>query len=128
MKIDNCIKCEKFPCTDVTPERYTVPDIEIDPSVTILMISEAPPPTPGDYFYAAGDPFYLKTTIQAFNQAGLPVSCLKDILAHHIYITTAIKCGKTKYSICANTIKNCSELLEKEMNLFSQTKVLLLMQ
>ena len=126
MKIDT-ITCEKFPCTDIVPERYTIPNIEIDPSVTIFMISEAPPPAPDDYFYAGGTPFYVKTTVQAFNQAGLPVSCLNDILAHHIYITTAVKCGKIKYSLSANTIKNCSELLEKEMNLFSQIKVLLLM-
>lgn len=128
MNVSNYITCKDFPCTDIAPERYTIPDAEIDPStITILMISEAPPPTPDDYFYAPGNPFYLQTTLQAFNQAGSPVSSLDDILARGVYITTAVKCGKTKYSLSAKTIKNCSELLEKEMNLFPQLKVLLLM-
>lgn len=128
MNMSNYITCKEFPCTDIAPERYTIPEAEIDPAtVTILMISEAPPPTPDDYFYAPGNPFYLQTTLQAFSQAGSPVSSLNDILARGVYITTAVKCGKTKYSLSANTIKNCSELLEKEMNLFPQLKVLLLM-
>ncbi|KYK35531.1 MAG: uracil-DNA glycosylase [Theionarchaea archaeon DG-70] len=91
------------------------------------MISEAPPHNAGDYFYASDNSFYLQTTLQAFNQTGADVSSMEDLLGLGIYITTAIKCGKTKYSVSAKTIKNCSKLLEKEMELFPNMKTLLLM-
>jgi uracil-DNA glycosylase len=44
-----------------------------------------------------------------------------------IYLTTAIKCGKTGYGIQSSSIKECSFLLEKELALFPNLKVLLLM-
>ncbi|MGD2246996.1 MAG: uracil-DNA glycosylase family protein [Candidatus Methanofastidiosia archaeon] len=128
MKVSNFITCKGFPCTDIIPDRYTIPDIEINPkTITMLMISEAPSPDPDDYFYASGTPFYLETTLHAFEQAGSSISSLNDILERGIYITTAVKCGKTTYSLSAKTIKNCSSLLEEEINLFPQLKVLLLM-
>ncbi len=128
MKVNNHIVCPDFPCTDITTDCYTVPGIEIDPAqVTIFMVSEAPPHNAGDYFYAPDNPFYLQTTLQAFNQAGADVSSMEDLLGLGVYITTAIKCGKTKYSVSAKTINNCSKLLEKEMELFPNMKTLLLM-
>ena len=128
MNIKTLVKCTDFPCTDVDTTRYTIPDIDIDPEkVTRIMISEAPPPQAHDYFYVSNNPFYLETTIQAFNQAGASVSSLKDILNLGVYITTAVKCGKTGYSVSSATVENCSRLLEKEINLFPQVKTLLLM-
>jgi uracil-DNA glycosylase len=92
------------------------------------MISEAPPEDLDDYFYAPKNPFYLRTTIQAFSDAGLKVASIGDILDLGVYITTAIKCGKTGCSISLKTIDNCSiRLLENEVNLFPKTKALLLM-
>jgi len=92
------------------------------------MISEAPPGNLGDYFYAAKHPFYLETTVQAFNDAGFKVACMKDILNLGVYVTTAIKCGKTAYSIAPKTIDNCSiRILENEINLFPKIKTVLLM-
>ncbi|MBU7009280.1 MAG: uracil-DNA glycosylase family protein [Theionarchaea archaeon] len=128
MNVSNHIVCTDFPCTDITTDGYTLPSIEIDPAqVNIFMISEAPPHNAGDYFYASDNSFYLQTTLQAFNQTGADVSSMEDLLGLGIYITTAIKCGKTKYSVSAKTIKNCSKLLEKEMELFPNMKTLLLM-
>ncbi len=128
MKVSNHVQCKDFPCTDIVTERYTVPDIDLDPEkVRILMISEAPPQKASDYFYASDTPYYLHTTIQAFNQAGAAVSSVNDILNLGIYITTAVKCGKTGYSISAKTIQTCSEILEEEMALFSNVKAYLLM-
>lgn len=92
-----------------------------------MMISEAPPGDKNDYFYAPGHPFYLQTTVQAFNDAGINVSTMDDILARGVYITTAVKCGKTQYSLSAKTVKTCSDILEKEINFFTGIKVFLLM-
>ncbi len=49
-----------------------------------------------------------------------------DILALGVYLTTAVKCGKTGYGLATQTIQNCSRLLEKEIALFPNVKVYLL--
>ncbi|MBZ5620788.1 MAG: uracil-DNA glycosylase [Acidobacteriia bacterium] len=91
------------------------------------MISEAAPANPDDYYYAKGQPLFQKTTVQAFNDAGSAVSSMEDIVARGVYLTTAVKCGKTGYGIQSNTIRECSCLLEKELALFRNVKVLMLM-
>lgn len=128
MKPFEHIRCTDFPCVDVNKSGYTIPAACIRPErVKAVVISEAPPEKPEDYFYSAGDPFYLKTTLQAFNDAGISVSSMQDILDLGFYFTTAVKCAKTQYGISAATIKNCSLILEKELALFPNLKVYLLM-
>ena len=123
-----CVKCIDFPCLDVNKDCYLVPDIEVDPAkIKAFMVSEAPPIEPNDYFYAKGDPFYTQTTTQAFKDAGFEVTSMGDVLDLGVYITTAIKCGKTGYSISSKTIKNCSSLLESEMDLLPRIEAILLM-
>lgn len=123
-----CVKCIHFPCNDINKNCHLIPNIEINPEkIKVFMISEALPIDPNDYFYAKGSPFYLQTTIQAFNDAGYDAINMKDILDLGVYITTAVKCAKTGYSISSNTVKNCSIILEKEMDLFPAIEVLLLM-
>ncbi len=122
------ISCKDFPCFDVNKSGYNIPAADIQPErVKAVVISEAPPEKRKDYFYSAGEPFYLKTTLQAFNDAGISVSSLQDILDLGFYLTTAVKCSKTQYGISAATIKNCSLILEKELALFPNLKVYLLM-
>jgi uracil-DNA glycosylase len=91
------------------------------------MISEAPPQDPNDYFYAENSPSYFQTTAQAFNDAGTSVSSMQDLLKLGVYVTTAIKCGKTAYSISPETVANCSSILKKEIRLFPNVKSILLM-
>ena len=110
-------------------DRYSIPGIEIDPNkILIIMVSEAPPELSKDDFYSTGDPFYLRTTVQAFCDAGFKVSKMLDILDLGVYVTTAIKCAKKAYGILPQTVDNCSvRILEKEIDLFPETKVILLM-
>jgi len=123
-----CVKCIDFPCLDVNKDCYLVPSIEVDPAkIKAFMVSEAPPIEPNDYFYAKGDPFYMQTTAQAFKDAGFEVISMEDVLDLGVYITTAIKCGKTGYSISSKTIENCSSLLESEMDLLPRIEAILLM-
>ncbi|WP_440948384.1 uracil-DNA glycosylase family protein [Methanosarcina sp. T3] len=122
------VKCKAFPCPDINTGGYLVPAVEVDPEkVKVVMISEAPPENPLDYFYASGEPFYLKTTLQAFNDAGIPVNSIQEILDRGFYLTTAVKCAKTRYGISAETVKNCSLMLEKELSLFPNVEVYMLM-
>jgi uracil-DNA glycosylase len=128
MRIDQCIKCLEFPCEDVKHENYIVPAIDLHPEdISIILISEAAPVDPGDYYYAEGDPLFQQTTVQAFNDAGVQVSSIQDVLDLGVYLTTAVKCGKTGYGIKAATIKECSRILQQELALFPVAKVLLLM-
>jgi len=122
------VKCTDFPCLDINKDRYLVPDIEIEPDkIRIIMISEAPPQDTSDSFYAQDNPFYMQTTVQAFNDAGSDVSSMEDVLNLGVYVTTAIKCAKTAYSISSKTIENCSCILENEIDLFPKIKTILLM-
>jgi uracil-DNA glycosylase len=128
MRIDSQVGCARFPCTDVKKDSYIIPDIGVKPErVSIIMISEAAPEDPSDYYYAKGRPLFAETTIQAFRDAGAKVKSMKDILKLGIYLTTAVKCGKTGYGIKTATIKECSLILESEMDLFPEIKVFMLM-
>lgn len=128
MRPNQFVKCEKFPCADVRHECYRVPDVDVSPeAISIILISEAAPPNPADDYYAGGDSLFQQTTVQAFNDAGANVSSIGDILALGVYLTTAVKCGKTGYGIKSATIKECSFLLEKELALFSNVKAFMLM-
>ena len=122
------IKCERFPCSDVRHDCYLVPDIDLKPkNISFVMIAEAAPANTREYFYAKGEPLFAQTTIQAFNDAGANVSSIRDILKLGVYLTTAVKCGKTGYGIQAGTIEECSRILESELALFPNVKVLMLM-
>jgi len=129
MRPSKFVKCVDFPCQDVNKKCYIIPNIEVETDkIRALMISEAPPEDLGDYFYASKNPFYVQTTVQAFNDAGFRVSFMKDVLDLGVYVTTAIKCGKTAYSISSKTIDDCSiRILESEINLFPKTKAIMLM-
>jgi uracil-DNA glycosylase len=105
-----------------------VPDVDVNPErISIVMISEAAPPDPRDYYYAKGDPLFQQTTVQAFRDAGVEVSSVRDILRKGVYLTTAVKCAKKGYGIVSETIRECSLLLEQELALFTKVKAYLLM-
>jgi len=122
------VGCKEFPCADVKHECYIIPDVDVKPDeISIVMISEAAPASSDDYYYAGGDSLFQQTTVQAFNDAGPNGSSIQDILDLGVYLTTAVKCGKTGYGIKAATIKECSLILEKELALFPDVQVFMLM-
>jgi len=128
MRTSDCMASKAFPCDDVRHEGYILPSVNVTPEeVRIFMISEAAPQDAADYYYAGGNPLFQQTTVMAFNDAGAKVTSIADILALGVYLTTAVKCAKTEYGIKTTTIKECSLILEKELELFSRVKVLLLM-
>jgi len=128
MNVGDLVWCDSFSCVDVDHDRYTVPPgpVKLD-EVTILMVAEAPPPDPRDWFYAGGDALFARTTVQAFRDAGEAVSSIEDVLDLGVYLTTAVKCGKNDYAISAETVRTCSVLLEAELGLFPLAEVLMLM-
>ena len=128
MQVSKCVACEEFPCADVRHECYIIPSIDVKPDeISIVMISEAAPANRDDYYYAGNDSLFQQTTVQAFNDAGADASSIQDILDMGVYLTTAAKCGKTGYGIKSGTIEECSKILEKELALFPNVKVFMLM-
>ncbi len=122
------VGCKEFPCPDVKHDSYIIPGIDVNPEeISMVMISEVAPANLDDYYYAAGDSLFQRTTVQAFNDAGATVSSIQDILNLGVYLTTAVKCGKTGYGIKTSTVKECSLILEKELALFPNVKVFMLM-
>jgi uracil-DNA glycosylase len=127
MRVEQHAGCARFPCADVKHERYWMPGIEMDPArIAIVLISEAAAPDPRDDYYAAGG-LFEQTTVQAFRDAGAAVASAQDILKLGVYMTTAVKCGKTGYGIQTDTVRECSLILEQELGLFPNVKALLLM-
>lgn len=91
------------------------------------MISEALPKELSDYFYTTEKGAYFKTTQLALADAGYGVHSYEELTEKGIYLTTAIKCSKQGYLVSANTIKNCSFLLENEIAPFQQVKAIMCM-
>jgi uracil-DNA glycosylase len=128
MNVSQCVSCKTFPCLDVDHAAYRVPSIDLQAErVSILLISEAAPANPADDYYAPGNPLFAQTTIQAFRDAGAQVDSIQDVLSLGVYLTSAVKCAKTAYGIQTATVKECSRLLEQELQLFPNVKVYLLM-
>jgi hypothetical protein len=128
MRVSELVHCQTFPCTDVKHDCYAVPGTDITPdSVSIVLISEAAADDPLDGYYAPGVALFARTTVLAFQDAGAQVSSVQDILRLGVYLTTAVKCGKTGYGIQTGTIRECSRLLEQELALFPSVKAYLLM-
>ena len=128
MRPSEYVTCQTFPCADVRHEGYAVPDVELRPeTVSIVLVSEAAPADASDYYYAPGAPLFEQTTVQAFRDAGADVSSIRDLIAKGVYFTTAVKCGKTGYTIKAGTINECSNILQQELDLFPNVRVLMLM-
>jgi uracil-DNA glycosylase len=128
MRINETVHCPNFPCQGVAHQNYAVPDIEIDPlAVSIVMISECAAPNPADGYYTGDQALFARTTLLAFQDAGAPFKAMSEILAAGVYLTTAVKCGKTTYGIETAAVDRCSYLLEQELELFHNVRAYLLM-
>lgn len=69
----------------------------------------------------------IKKTIPLFQKAGLQVNDIHEILKMGIYITNAVKTPKSDYTIEKHSIENSLPYLEKEIPLFPNVKVIMLM-
>lgn len=128
MKVSKYAECKEFPCDDVKHNCYILSEVNLKPDkISMIMISEAAPANKQDYYYSKDDALFKQTTVQAFNDAGVTVSSIQELLDRGIYFTTAVKCGKTDYGIKTATIKECSRILEQELTLFPNVKVIMLM-
>jgi uracil-DNA glycosylase len=131
MRISDYVGCRNFPCPDVNQSSYIIPGVEVEvKTISIILISESAPEKPSDYYYATGGPdapLFAKTSLLAFNDAGVKVNSVQELVQRGVYLTSAVKCAKTTYGIQTGTITECSRLLERELSLFPNVKAYLLM-
>ena len=119
---------------DITSLQF--PDCHIDPNnVKVIMINEVVPKNPDDWFYSeTDDPENRRNALGLFEGAGIkssargePVKSMNDILDLGIYITAALKSPKEGYTADPDVIKAQLPLLEAELALFPNLKLIMLM-
>lgn len=123
----NTFTCD-YPCTDV--HKNTVfPQPDLDPrNIRVVMVSECPPADRRDYFYGSSSGAFFQTTQTAFRDAGAAIEHYEDLTGMGIYLTTAIKCGKTGYLVSAKTIQECAlRFLKPELEQFPNVGMILCM-
>jgi len=108
---------------------FQFPDVGIETDlIKAIMINEVVPSNPADDFYGDNtQPDYLTTTLPLFAKAGFQVSSIEDIVTAGIYITNAVKVPKTDTAIPREMIEKCVPVLEYEIGLFPNLKVIMLM-
>lgn len=103
-------------------------DVIVEPeTIQAIMINEVVPIDSDDDFYGKLDSAYMSTTIPLFLQAGIEVNSIHDILNLGIYITNAVKTPKSEYAVSKESIEKSLPALEREMQLFPNLKVIMLM-
>ena len=103
-------------------------DVNIEPeTIQAIMINEVVPSCPEEDFYGKQDSAYMSTTIPMFRKAGIEVGLVQDILNRGIYITNAVKTPKSEYAVSKESIEDSLPYLEKELALFPNVKVIMLM-
>lgn len=125
-------KCEltKFmEARNIPAQGIQLPDADVDTEqIRVIMINEVPPQDPEDSFYSRMEnPGYMKTTLPLFQNAGVDVKGIDDILGLGIYITTAVKSPKHGYSVDPEKLTEHLPILEHEIELFPNVKVIMLM-
>lgn len=103
-------------------------DINIEPEkIRAIMINEVVPADSDDDFYGKRDSAYMSTTIPLFRKAGIEVNSIHEILNLGIYITNAVKTPKSEYAVSKESIEESLPYLEKELELFPNLQVVMLM-
>ncbi|WP_305734497.1 uracil-DNA glycosylase family protein, partial [uncultured Phocaeicola sp.] len=103
-------------------------DVNIEPeTIQAIMINEVVPSCPEDDFYGKPDSAYMSTTIPMFRKAGIEIGSVQDILNNGIYITNAVKTPKSEYAVSKESIEDSLPYLGKELALFPNVKVIMLM-
>ena len=103
-------------------------DVNIEPeTIQAIMINEVVPSCPEDDFYGKPDSAYMSTTIPMFRKAGIEIGSVQDILNNGIYITNAVKTPKSEYAVSKESIEDSLPYLEKELALFPNAKVIMIM-
>ena len=110
-----------------SPPHIHVNDVAPDPAaIRAVMISEVVPADPTQDFYASPDADYAATALALFRQAGVEADSLADLLGRGVYITNAVKTPKTAYAVDPAAFEESLPILEAELALFPNVRVIVL--
>ncbi|GCF92590.1 hypothetical protein NRIC_04810 [Enterococcus florum] len=97
-------------------------------SIKAIMLNEIAAPTPEDDFYSDQElSYYMETTVQLFEEAGFPIKRVEELLNAGIYITNVVKTPSVSGKIQPADIDHYLPLLQRELSLFPDAKVWMLM-
>ncbi len=110
------------------PDGIFLNDVELDPSaIRAVMINEVVPSDPKQDFYGGPDADYPMAAVSLLRSAGAPVSSIYDVLHMGVYVTNAVKTPKSKSAVDRTEIERSLPYLEKELSLFPNLMVVMLM-
>lgn len=106
-----------------------LPCLLLDPGkIYAVMINEVAPADPDDDFYGTpGQSEYGASALALFGKAGAGLASVDEITALGIYMTNAVKTPKTGYEVGKSAVEQGVSLLEAELELFPNLKVIMLM-
>ncbi len=103
-------------------------NIDISPdTIKAIIINEVVPAHPQDDFYGSPCAAYLSTAIPLFQTADISAASAHELLPKGIYLTNAVKTPKSRTTIEPSMIAQSLPYLEKELSLFPNLKVIMLM-
>lgn len=103
------------------------PAVAAPQDVRMVLVSECAAAVDSDNYGAGPDALFEVTTRDAFERAGLSASSTRDLLAHGIYTTVAVRHPKRGYGISAATVKAHMPTLRAELEQFTHATVYMLM-
>lgn len=106
-----------------------ISDVKLETNnIQIMMINEIVPLNADlDFYGKNAKEGYLKTPISLFEHAQIYIESAQQLLDIGIYITNAVKIPKNNIELSKEKIEKSLPFLEKEMDLFPNLKVILLM-
>lgn len=113
---------------DASGSNFYFNDVDVVPeNIKAVLINEVVPQDPDNDFYGKQEGEYLSAAISLFYNAGIAVKTAKELLDLGIYITNAVKKPKSHTSVERSMIEESLPFLEKELSLFPNVQVVMLM-
>ena len=113
---------------DASGSNFYFNDVDVIPeNIKAVLINEVVPQDPDNDFYGKQEGEYLSAAISLFHNAGIAVKTAKELLDLGIYITNAVKKPKSHTSVERSMIEESLPFLEKELSLFPNVQVVMLM-
>ena len=113
---------------DASGSNFYFNDVDVIPeNIKAVLINEVVPNDPENDFYGKQDGEYLSAVIRLFQNAGITVNTAEELLDLGIYITNVVKKPKSHTSVERSMIEESLPFLEKELALFPNVQVVVLM-
>lgn len=113
---------------DASGSNFYFNDVDVIPeNIKAVLINEVVPNDPENDFYGKQDGEYLSAVIRLFQNAGITVNTAEELLDLGIYFTNAVKKPKSHTSVERSMIEESLPFLEKELALFPNVQVVMLM-